>query len=92
MNGLRFTVRMEADKAAYLGRQAKANRHFVKAFHDEVADDLTVLDRGNAPSATRGRAARAERRMVRNSSLYRLYRIGAAQIRKRGATGSLEHL
>jgi biopolymer transport protein ExbB len=75
------------DKAAYLSRQRKANVQFLKNFR-QVADDLTALDRGddaNGAGAS-GLSAEIDRKVVKNSSLYRVYHIGAEEIRRRFAT------
>jgi biopolymer transport protein ExbB len=77
-----------ADKAAYLGRLGKANDQFMKNFR-HVAADLTILDRGDAEdvSSLGGRISAADAKMMRFSSLYRVYHIGAAEIRARFAEG-----
>jgi biopolymer transport protein ExbB len=74
------------DKASYLNKQAKANAHFMKSFR-EIADDLTMLDRGDADevSTLGGRLGDADAKLIRASSLYRIYHIGAAEIRRRFA-------
>lgn len=72
------------DKASYLNKQSKANAHFMKGFR-EIAADLTMLDRGDADdiSTLGGRLTEADAKMMRSSSLYRIYHIGAAEIRHR---------
>nr|WP_249158964.1 DUF2341 domain-containing protein [Bradyrhizobium tropiciagri] len=72
------------DKAAYLNRQSRANTQFMKGFR-EIAADLTMLDRGDADevSTLGGRLTEADAKMMRASSLYRIYHIGAAEIRHR---------
>jgi biopolymer transport protein ExbB len=74
------------DRASYLSRQARANAVFTRHFR-EVADDLTMLDRGeDADVATLGgRLSAADARAMKSSSLYRIYHIGAAEIRHRFA-------
>lgn len=74
------------DRASYLNKQAKANAHFMKGF-SEIASDLTMLDRGDADevSTLGGRLTEADAKMMRSSSLYRIYHIGAAEIRHRFA-------
>ena len=74
------------DRASYLNRQAKANAQFMKRFR-ENGTDLTMLDRGDADdiSALNGRLTEADAKMMRASSLYRIYHIGAAEIRRRFA-------
>jgi biopolymer transport protein ExbB len=74
------------DRASYLNRQARANAQFMKSFR-ENATDLTMLDRGDADdvSSLGGRLSDADLKMMRASSLYRIYHIGAAEIRHRFA-------
>ncbi len=74
------------DRVSYLNRQAKANDHFMKSFR-EIAADLTMLDRGDADDVATlgGRIGEADAKMMRASSLYRIYHIGAAEIRHRFA-------
>jgi biopolymer transport protein ExbB len=74
------------DKALFVNRQSKANARFQKYFR-EIAEDFSVFDRGDANdiSSLGGRIAAGDRKVVRNSSLYRIYRIGAAEIRSRFA-------
>jgi biopolymer transport protein ExbB len=77
------------DRVTYLNRQAKANARFMKSFR-EVASDLTVLDRGEDGeiASLGGRLTAADAKMIRASSLYRIYHIGAAEIRHRFVQGS----
>ncbi len=72
------------DKTRYLGKQSKANAQFLESFR-EVAADLTVLDHGDADgtSSMGGRLTEADTQMIRNSSLYRIYHVGAEEIRHR---------
>ncbi|WP_448044320.1 DUF2341 domain-containing protein [Bradyrhizobium liaoningense] len=74
------------DRVSYLNKQAKANARFMKSFR-EVAADLTVLDRGDGDdiSTLGGRLSEADATMMRASSLYRIYHIGAGEIRHRFA-------
>jgi biopolymer transport protein ExbB/TolQ/biopolymer transport protein ExbD len=74
------------DRATYLNRQAKANAVFMKSFR-EVADDLTVLDSGQDAEVASlgGRLAPADAKVLKSSSLYRIYHIGAEEIRHRFA-------
>lgn len=74
------------DRASYLNRQAKANARFMKSFR-ELAADLTMLDQGDADdvSTLGGRINEADVRMMQASSLYRIYHIGASEIRHRFA-------
>lgn len=74
------------DRASYLNRQAKANARFMRSFR-ELAADLTMLDQGDADdvSTLGGRIDQADARMMQASSLYRIYHIGASEIRHRFA-------
>jgi biopolymer transport protein ExbB len=78
------------DRASYLSRQAKANARFMKSFR-EIAADLTMLDRGEADdiSTLGGRIDAADAKMMQASSLYRIYHIGAAEIRHRFARNGM---
>ncbi len=81
------------DKASYLNKQAKANAQFMKGFR-EIAADLTMLDRGDADdvSTLGGRLTEADAKMMRSSSLYRIYHIGAAEIRHRFGTNNSQRV
>lgn len=74
------------DRASYLNRQARANARFMRSFR-ELAADLTMLDQGDADdvSTLGGRIDEADARMMQASSLYRIYHIGASEIRHRFA-------
>jgi biopolymer transport protein ExbB len=74
------------DRATYLNRQAKANAIFSRHFH-EVADDFTALDRGSADdiASLGGRLTAGDARALKASSLYRIYHVGAREIRHRFA-------
>lgn len=73
-----------AEKLSYVNRQRRANTAFLKRF-DAVANDLTILDRGDADevSSLGGRITEKDARMMRASSLYRVYHAGAHEIRRR---------
>ncbi|MEJ0052080.1 MAG: DUF2341 domain-containing protein [Methylovirgula sp.] len=72
------------DRARYLGTQTKANNRFLTAFRD-IGGDLSSLDSaGDEAIATLdGRLAGPVQRLVRHSSLYRLYELAAREIRDR---------
>ncbi|WP_179731058.1 MotA/TolQ/ExbB proton channel family protein [Bradyrhizobium sp. IAR9] len=74
------------DRASYLNKQAKANARFMKSFR-ELAVDLTMLDRGDADEiwTLGGRIDEVDAKMMQASSLYRIYHIGASEIRHRFA-------
>ena len=62
------------DRVKYLNKQTAANAQFMKSFRESGAD-LTMLDRLGADDAE----------TMRDSSLYRIYHIGAQEIRRRFA-------
>lgn len=74
MAALSWIVMVE--KARYLSRLEKANERFRDAFR-KVASDLTVLDHG--PSGT------VDPSFPKHSSLYRVYRIAAEELKHRAA-------
>jgi biopolymer transport protein ExbB len=74
------------DRASYLNKQSRANARFMKSFR-ELAADLTMLDQGDPDeiSTLGGRIVEADAKIMQASSLYRIYHIGAAEIRHRFA-------
>jgi len=76
------------DRASYLNRQAKANTRFMKSFR-EIAADLTMLDSGETEDVATlgGRIHGSEAKLMRSSSLYRIYHLGAQEIRHRFGEG-----
>jgi biopolymer transport protein ExbB len=72
------------DKAAFLRRQAKANALFRRGFR-EVAGDLESLDHADVESIASfgGRLDAKQLKVLGASSLYHIYRIGAAEIAHR---------
>ncbi|WP_398479507.1 DUF2341 domain-containing protein [Tardiphaga sp.] len=82
------------DRVSYMKRQANANDRFMKSFR-KLADNLTALDRGEADenAAVLGsKLGDEEAQMVRASSLYRIYHVGAEQISNRFANSDLIRL
>jgi biopolymer transport protein ExbB len=81
------------NKARYLNATAKGNRQFFKDWH-HVAADLSFLDEsdGRKVLTLGGRIDNRERQIVKFASVYRIYKIGAEEIRHRmameGATES----
>ena len=75
-------------KSRYVGVQVKANRRFLEVF-GTLGMDLTVLERFSARdiASIGGRLSPAEQRAMKASSLYRIFCIGAEQIRLRSADG-----
>lgn len=76
------------DRASYVNRQAKANEQFIKSFR-RIAADLTALDHDDDEDvATMGGSLSArEADAMSSSALYRIYHIGASEIRHRFADG-----
>ena len=74
------------DRASYLNKQARANARFMKSFR-EIAADLTMLDSGEPEDITSlgGRMSASDAKIMRASSLYRIYHLGASEIRHRFA-------
>jgi biopolymer transport protein ExbB len=73
------------DRATYLNRQARANERFIDSFR-EIATDLTALDHDDDRVSTfGGRISADQAEAMRPSSLYRIYHIGASEIRHRFA-------
>lgn len=66
-------------KGAYVGEVDRANDHFLREFR-EHADDLLALTHEE-------QASPADARRLNNSSLYRIYRAGADDIRRRATAG-----
>jgi biopolymer transport protein ExbB len=74
------------DRASYLNKQARANARFMTSFR-EIAADLTMLDSGEPEDITSlgGRMNASDAKIMRASSLYRIYHLGASEIRHRFA-------
>jgi len=74
------------DKAIFVHRQAKANARF-KTFVQHASSDFSSLEHGDADDmrSLGGRLTVSDRKVVRNSSLHRLYCTGAEEIRRRFA-------
>lgn len=80
MAALSWVVMM--DRASYLGKQARANARFMKSFREL---DLSFIDscEDDEVATLNGRLANGDAQIMRASSLYRIYHIGAAEIRRR---------
>jgi biopolymer transport protein ExbB len=72
------------DRVSYLNRQARANARFMKSFR-EIAADLTMIDSGKTDdiASLGGRINASDAKLLRSSSLYRIYYLGASEIRHR---------
>lgn len=71
-------------KAGYLNKVTKANDRFLKAW-GHISSDLTALDHGDADHARTlgGVMDRKTLRVVKKSSVYRIYHVGVEEIRHR---------
>ncbi len=77
------------NRASYLGAAEKANDRFSERFRHQGADLAHLVSTANGSSPVE------EERPLRNSPLYRIYQIGAEEIRKRtegGGTLSAESI
>jgi biopolymer transport protein ExbB len=74
------------DRVSYLNKQARANDRFMKSFR-EIASDLTMIDSGDPDDVASlgGRMEQSDAKVLRSSSLYRIYHLGASEIRHRFA-------
>jgi biopolymer transport protein ExbB len=72
------------NKVTYLNGISKGNALFLKEWK-HVAADLTILDNADAEQykTLGGRVDKAGQRAMRNASVYRIYHIGAEEIRHR---------
>lgn len=72
------------NKARYLNATTKGNAQFFKDWN-HVAADLSFLDESDARKVLTlgGRIDNRERQIVRHASVYRIYKIGAEEIRHR---------
>ncbi len=70
-------------KASYLNKITKGNDHFMREWR-HVAADLTILDDPDSDIRSMGgRVEGKKQRLIRNASVYRIYHIGAEEIRHR---------
>ncbi len=76
-------------KGSYLNAIARGNKLFLQEW-EHVVNDLTVLDNADDEKIKTlgGRIDAVKRRAMRNSSVYRIYHIGAVEIRKRVSKGN----
>lgn len=70
------------EKHGYLKRQKKANAAFLPAFR-HLGDDLTILLDGDIEAAKSKKSAKSQRNIRKYSAFYRVYQIGADEIRRR---------
>jgi biopolymer transport protein ExbB len=81
------------DKARYLGKQINANNKFQQSFR-ELASDLTILDHQEVGTASSmgGKLTEDDLKALQDSSLYRIYHIGAVEIRHRFVENGKGHV
>jgi biopolymer transport protein ExbB len=72
------------DKALLVNRQAKANDEFARHFR-QISGQLRELDRGDAVGLATldDRITSENQKRVRNSSLFRIYQLGVAELHQR---------
>lgn len=72
-------------KNAYITNALKGNELFMRLFNGHVASDLTILDNPDTHkiSSMGGSLSESEKQIVSRAPLYRLYHVGAEEIRKR---------
>ncbi|AHF93384.1 biopolymer transporter ExbB [Opitutaceae bacterium TAV5] len=79
-----ISIAVMVAKNSYIDAVRKGNERFLKLFNEHVATDLTTLDNANHQvSSLGGQLTDAERKLIARAPLYRLYHIGAEEIRKR---------
>lgn len=78
-------------KASYLNKIKKGNEQFMKQW-SHVAADLTILDQGESDTiqSMGGRVDPKGQRAIKQASVYRIYHIGAEEIRHRFSGNSTE--
>jgi biopolymer transport protein ExbB len=78
-----------ANRIHYLNQITRGNAKFLSEWH-HVASDLTILDHPNAEKAKTlgGRINSSGKNVLRNSSIYRIYHLGAEEIQHRLRSGS----
>jgi biopolymer transport protein ExbB len=81
------------DRFSYMNRQSKANARFMKSFR-EITGDLTMVDSGEADAIASlgGRLKERDAKLMRASSLYRIYHLGASEIHGRFANRNGKHV
>jgi biopolymer transport protein ExbB len=73
------------DKVSYLNRLAKGNQLFLKHFREAATDldGLLQVDREETEADFAGQVAAKDRKAIHAAPLYRLFRLGAQEIRRR---------
>ena len=73
------------DRVSYLNRVARGNRAFLKHFRETATDFATLLqlDRAETDASFGGKVATKQRKSILTAPLYRLFNLGAQEIRRR---------
>jgi biopolymer transport protein ExbB len=73
------------DRVSYLNRTAKGNRLFLKHFREAATDldGLLQLDREETGASFGGQVAAKDHKIIHAAPLYRLFHLGAQEIRRR---------
>ena len=76
-------------KAGYINSMKRGNEAFLRAWN-EASDDLTTLDSSceQSMSTLGGKIAPEDAKAMKNASIFRIYHIGAGEVRKRVGNGS----
>ncbi len=79
-----ISVFVMVNKTSYLNAISKGNAQFMKEWI-HLASDLTALDHGDVEKVKTlgGRVDKAGQRVMKSASVYRIYHIGAEEIRHR---------
>jgi biopolymer transport protein ExbB len=79
------------DKARYLNKQIKANSKFQQRF-GEFVGDFALLDHRDAGAASTmgGKLTDADVKLLMDSSLYRIFYVGAEEIRRRVSVNGVD--
>jgi biopolymer transport protein ExbB len=77
------------DRVSYLNRVAKGNRLFLKHFREAETDldGLLQLDREETDVGLGGQVVAKDRKTIHGAPLYRLFHLGAQEIRRRFSNG-----
>ena len=73
------------DRASYLNRVERGNRAFLKHFRETATDFATLLqlDRAETDASFGGKVGTKQRKRILAAPLYRLFNLGAQEIRRR---------
>jgi biopolymer transport protein ExbB len=73
------------DRVSYLNRVARGNRAFLRHFRETATDFATLLqlDREETDASFGGKVGTKQRKSILTAPLYRLFNLGAQEIRRR---------